>query len=121
VEETVVNWVKYITITNEGDGQSVYVRATAFAGSQYLLTYSDGSGSWTPGSDGYYYYQDILAPGESSEQLLVRIDNIPEDAVDFNVVVVYESTPVLYDADGNPYADWDQKVVLSTEEGGVEE
>ena len=47
----------------------------------------------------------------------------PEDAKegdDFNVVVVYESTPVLYDEKGDPYpydkADWNQ--ILDVEEEG---
>lgn len=38
----------------------------------------------------------------------MKIDNIPEgkDGAQFNVVVTYECTPVLYNADGTPYADW---------------
>ena len=48
-----------------------------------------------------------------TEELTVTIKNVPEDVepgTDFNVVVIYESTPVLYDSDGNPYADWTAKV-----------
>ena len=33
-------------------------------------------------------------------------------ADEFNIIVVYECTPVLYDDNGNPYADWDNAVVL---------
>ncbi len=40
----------------------------------------------------------------------------PEEGDEFNVVVVYESTLVLYDKDGNPYADW-SNVLTSYEEG----
>ena len=29
-----------------------------------------------------------------------------KDGLTFNVVVIYESTPVLYREDGTPYADW---------------
>ena len=49
----------------------------------------------------------------------MEIKNVPEEVTEpesFNVVVVYETTPVQYDAEGNPYADWE--LVLETEEGG---
>lgn len=39
----------------------------------------------------------------------------------FNVIVVQESTPALYDEQGNPYADWnrvmDSSETVYTEEG----
>lgn len=33
---------------------------------------------------------------------------------DFNVIVIQECTPVLYDENGNPYADWN--VILDTKQ-----
>ncbi len=107
VEEEFYDWTKHVVITSSEDAQPIYVRAIALAGSEYQLTYS-GDG-WTLGDDGYYYYDQILYAGEQTTELLVRIDNIPEDPAEnesFNVVVLYESTPVQYDDDGNPYADW---------------
>ena len=110
-EPTVVNGEKHIVITNDEGSEPVYVRARAFAGaSAGELTYS-GEG-WTDGGDGWYYYGSILEGGDASEELLVRISALLEDKDDledgdnFNVVVVYESTPVQYDADGVPFADW---------------
>ena len=38
----------------------------------------------------------------------------------FHVAVIYESTPVRYNADGTPYADWDEVLNSVTMEGGVE-
>lgn len=46
----------------------------------------------------------------------MSIGNIPEeelkDNLTFNVIVIYESTPVMYNEDGTPYADWN--AVLDT-------
>lgn len=119
-------WTKHITVSNEEGGQPVYVRAKAFSGSEYSLIYSDASGLWTPGGDGYYYYGAILNGGETTDELLVKIAGVPEDAdledaESFNVVVVYESTPVQYDEAGNPYADWSIKLDAGDAEGGAEE
>ena len=51
-----------------------------------------------------------MYPKEETAVLKIQILHVPEEDVkqgtNFNVVVVYESTPVLYDEDGNPYADW---------------
>ena len=56
---------------------------------------------------GYYYYSDPIAPGESTSVLDIRIDSKESDA-SFNVVVVQESTKVLYNENNEPYADWTQ-------------
>ena len=121
ITETFSNWTKKVTITSEADSEPVYIRAIAYCGSEYDLVYSDASGKWSPGADGYYYYSDIVPGGGSTTELEIRIDNVPEDVTDgdsFNVVVVYESTPVCYQADGTPYADWDQVLDTGTAEGG---
>lgn len=124
VREEFDQWVKHVVITAAEDSKEpVYIRAKAFCGSAYTVDYSDASGKWTPGSDGYYYYSDILKAGDSTEELLVRIGNIPKDAKEgdsFHVVVVYESTPVRYDADGTPWADWDEVLDSVRVEGGEE-
>jgi hypothetical protein len=111
INENFSGWVKYVTITSAEDSEPVYVRARAFSGSQYPLEYS-GDG-WSIGSDGFYYYDNILSASESTNDLLVQISGVPVNAdsdSSFNVIVVYESTPVLYKEDGTPYADWNVKV-----------
>lgn len=107
-KEDFSNWTKHVSVENTGD-YDCYVRAKALAGSKYQdgLQYSDSDGKWTPGEDGYYYYSDLIAPGESTSVLDIRIDSKESDA-SFNVVVVQESTKVLYNENNEPYADWTQ-------------
>lgn len=125
IHEEFSDWTKRVAISNEAGSQPVYVRARAFAGGAYELVYSSKSGKWTDGGDGWQYYGDLLNGGEITDgdnQLLVEIKGVPADAADgdsFDVVVVYESTPVLYDADGKAYADWNVKVETAGERGGT--
>lgn len=118
-EPEVTNWAKHVVITNSEDGSPMYIRAKAFGGSEYNLTY-ESDGSWELGDDGFYYYKDILNAGGETSELLVRINDRPADekGQEFNVVVIYESVPVRYDESGNPYADWDQP--LQTRERSAE-
>ena len=107
-EEQVSDWTKHVTVRNTGE-TDCYVRVRVFAGDRYQdsLQYSDESGKWTPGEDGYYYYSDIVPVGGSAEELRVHIDNMDSEE-SFNVIVVQEGTPVLYDENDEPYADWDR-------------
>lgn len=124
VEETVSNWTKHLRITNQAESGPVYVRARAYCGSLYSLSYESESEYWSRTSDeeGFYYYNKILEAGETTEELLIRIADIPQDtSASFNVIVVYESTPVQYDENGNPYMDWSLKLDSVTENGRVPE
>ncbi len=118
IEEKISAMTKHVAITNDANGVPVYVRARAFAGSEFNLSF-EGDG-WSYGGDGYYYYSGILMAGETTSELLVKID-VPEDTEHvagdtFNVVVVYESTPAMYDDEGKPYADWTREVITDKDE-----
>ena len=104
--EEVSEWTKHITIENTGS-YDCYVRVKIFAGELFQdgLTYSDDNGKWSPGADGYYYYSDIVPAGGVSEELRVKIDHMDAQQ-SFSVIVVQECTPVQYDENGGPYADW---------------
>ena len=104
LHEEIKDMEKHIRIENTG-GIDCYVRVKVFAGSTVGLSFAaDG---WRQETDGYWYYNDIVAPGASSSTMVVSIKGPEdEDMETFNVVVVQECTPVLYDEDGNPYADW---------------
>lgn len=120
-EEQVIDWTKHVTIRNTGD-VDCFVRVRAFAGETYQdgLTYADDEGKWTPGEDGCYYYSDVVPAGGETQELRIGIDHMDREE-SFNVIVVQESTPVLYDEQGNPYADWDRVMdsggTVYTEEG----
>ncbi len=105
IEEKVENGTKIVSVKNTGD-YACYVRATAFAGSSYTLTYADGgSGKWSSGSDGYWYYSDLVQPSETTEALHIRIpqdllSKVEKDGVDQNVIVVQECAAESYDDSG---------------------
>lgn len=109
ITETFGEWTKHITITNTGD-IPVYVRVQAFSGSQYPLTYNT-NGAWR-GDGPYYIYNSILAPGNTTEPLDIVISGVEEtDKDNFNVVVVYERTPVAYNEDGTAKEpDWNYSI-----------
>lgn len=113
IEEKYGERVKHVVVTNSAQASvPVYVRARAYSSVEVQAS----GASWTPGADGWYLYGGIVEPGGKTDELQVRIefpiaasDERPDGAVpgdNFNIVVVYESTPVRYDAQGNPYADW---------------
>jgi hypothetical protein len=113
IEEKFENWQKDIQIVNTGD-VDCYVRVKVLCGSQFTLDISGAGWSYNDG-DQYWYYADPTAPDAKTGSLLAQI-TMPEGFLqDFNVAVVQECTPVQYDADGNPYPDWD----LAINEGGI--
>lgn len=139
IEEVFANWKKTVTITATEGTQPVYLRARAF--STYDLAYAgtNEKSDWYPGEDGWWYYGKALANlslvdendqpidmpkwmTAEAEPLVVTINNgkAPEVAQegeipnDFDVTVVYETTPVVYETDGSHKAaheaDWSAKV-----------
>ena len=84
----------------------------------YFTTYATApDGGWTDGGDGYWYYNDVLQAGQTTEKELNITYKFPsgdQKPEEFNVVVIQECTPILYDEDGNAYADWDNVVTDSS-------
>ena len=142
VAEEFDSWQKEITVTNSKDSpMPVYVRAKAFAGSEYKLTCSGTN--WVQGDGDYWYYEGdsedegVVQPGASTKTpLVVNIADkdgneiaAAEEGKSFNVVIVYETTPAVEDgfetdADGKATgkvsykeADWDLNVTTTTEGG----
>ena len=113
--DDVRDWTKHISIENTGTS-ACFVRVKVLAGEKYqkYLSYtSEREGSWELREDGYWYYDRALEAGEKTAELLAALDRAQLKAdteeggrEEFNVIVVQESTPVLYDSTGNPYADW---------------
>ncbi len=118
---------KHIQVSNEGNADC-YVRVKVFAGSLVELAYS-GSSKWSLAGDGYYYYSDVVPAGTMTEELLVAIqasEEIKELGADFDVVVIQECAPVLFDENGDPYPAssaevWSQSFEVNTEGGAGNE
>ena len=106
IDEDVTAMVKRIAIKNTGD-YDVFVRAKAIFPAGIGVEKEESTG-WGDLTDGYYYYDEIISPGESTERLNLKITTSVDD--DFNVIIIQEATKVLYDEDGNPYADWNSAV-----------
>ena len=86
---------KHITIKNTGE-TPVIVRVNVFAGEFATTTPEKGHESdWTL-VDGWWYYTKILEVGETTPELFVEVvvKNAPD--YDFNIVVVHESSRVVY-------------------------
>lgn len=119
IEENVEAMTKHIAIKNTGEADC-YVRVKVFCGEEFKIQYSGEEGKWTQKDDGYWYYSDIVAPGEKTSELLAKIE-VPEDRKeDFDVVVIQECAPVIYDEDGNPTVNWDLKPYTDNGEGAGE-
>ena len=107
---------KEIKLKNTGSNEC-FVRLKVLTGNilkeNMQCTEPGGEGKWTPGEDDYYYFSDVLQPDESTTQLNVSFVFPKEEMEQFNVIIVQECTPVLYDAEGMPYADWNNKADIS--------
>lgn len=112
IEEEIEELTKHIRIVNTGEGDCL-VRVKVLAGNLTPVTYLDNSGKWSLGGDGYWYYQDVLPPGETTGELAATIE-VPEGMEgmmdSFDVVVIQECVPVFYREDGTPYGDWERKM-----------
>lgn len=124
IREDFSDWTKHVVIENAEGSEPVYVRVKAFCGSQYTIEYA-GEG-WSLAADGYYYYEHAVS-GEAGHNttapLDLKIGGIPADPEvmeQFNVIVIYESTPVRYHEDGTPYTvyETDWSVILDSGKTG---
>ncbi len=122
IEESFEDMTKHITISNTGSSEC-YVRVKVFCGDMVSISYfgtQDEAGTpyWSKNtSDGYWYYKDIVPVGGKTEELQAKI-SVPADFEEsFDVIVIQECTPVLYQADGTPYADWEMELDTKTDIG----
>ena len=115
ITETYGNRTKHLVIKNTGTAP-VFVRARVFSTEDYT---AEGTG-WTANGDYIDYGEAVAAGGGETSELTVTL-NFPEGATkddEFNVIVVYESTPAQYDSNGDPAPDWNYKLNTGTAEGG---
>lgn len=107
IHEDVSQMTKHISIENASAENDCFVRVKVFYGGDLEVVYSDTENNWHEGEAGYWYYRPILPAAQTTTGLDVKI-NVPEgyDRDSFNVVVIQECTPVVFDGTGNPTADW---------------
>lgn len=122
IQEDVTYLHKAVTITSETTSQPVWIRVKAYY-AEGELTIESNTGKWSKGeNDDWWYYADIVKAGETTDVLDITI-SVPKESSnekipveDFDVVVIYESTPVEYDDAGKPVpndpklVDWDKKM-----------
>lgn len=82
---------KHITIENKGD-TNVIVRVAVFAADFATV---DPGDDWQL-KDGWYYYKKILKAGERTPELFVEVKAEESSQADFNIIVVHESSRVVY-------------------------
>lgn len=121
-EEQVTNLTKHVSVYNNSGVNECFVRVKVFSGNQVTCTPVENN-NWTSGEDGYWYYGPVLGPKAKTDILDVKIElKDPEEAPDsFNVVVIQECTPVIYDEEGNPKADWNSVIKGDNDNTGREE
>ena len=114
-DEKVSDLEKTITVKNVGEADC-WARLKVISGSLFDLALAPGDG-WYDGGDGYWYYDTILTPdGKEGPHaaspfkaaISIKGEVDPDEFMsEFNVVVITECTPVLYDSYGQPYANWE--------------
>lgn len=122
IEEDVTEGKKEVAISVSDDSQPVFIRLKAFSGEEYSLKYQSESDKWTEDEDGYWYYLAPVEANGKTDKLIIyildkdgkKIDaSKVEDGTKFNIIVVYETTPAIYAADGTATADWTSKVKVN--------
>lgn len=116
IEEKYENAQKLVRISNvpgkEDDKGKypVFVRVRAFSDSGLAISYiSDPAGAWLADGD-YWCYQKALFAGDTSDTLKISV-NAKTEEKEFktgdtaDVIVVYESVPAVFKADGSPDLD----------------
>lgn len=122
---------KVISIVNTGETDMI-VRVMIF-GDENRMTVKPGEG-WIKGDDGAYYYSRILkagkdgGEGDSTPEIIAEVTaKEGEEPEDFDILVVHESSRVVYDGQGEPSADgqklaapegWDVKAVSEIDTAG---
>lgn len=123
IEEQFSKQTKHVKIRSEANSSPVWVRAKvfyAYQGIEEIIISGnpspEESSKWQEGAkDGngyvYYNYLEPLPGGDVTEELTVTIKTketlTPEAGDQYDVIVVYESTPVRYDENGKVIpVDW---------------
>ncbi len=112
LKEEIQNLDKVITVENTGTAEA-FIRVKVFYPNPELnnmeVTFESDEG-WEEKDDGYWFYTKVLAGGETTSELKVNVTaHVKADGgtPDFQIIVVHENTPAVYDESGNAQPrDW---------------
>lgn len=134
IEEQFSNLTKHVRIRSEANSEPVWVRAKVFYAYQGIekITIKEDenpASKWKKGAtDGngyvYYNYSEPLLGGGTTDELTIVIETnktlTPDAGDQYDVIVVYESTPVRYDENGNQLpVDWNTQLLHYDENGKI--
>ena len=99
----------HIIIQNVSDVEN-YVRIKIFSPVSVTLL----GDNWVYNNeDGYYYFQSVIKEGENANEINLNLDSSTAINNKFNIIIVTETTNVLYDDKDSPYADWEFSIYNS--------
>ena len=111
-EPTANSGKKELVISNTGNAPC-FVRVKAFASNGVTLS-AEASGSWSSSGTDCWTYGPVLMPGAETSKLVITLGNLPENPEigdNFNVAVVYEATPALWNDESGTYEfNWSKDV-----------
>lgn len=113
---------KMVTIQNVSETNDCYIRVKVLCGAPIEFQYTEKENKEAEGrrldettnwyynaKDEFYYYRPIVGPKGTTTILNVEAV-VPADfnRDTFNVIVLQECTPVLYDENAQPYPGWEE-------------
>jgi len=131
IEEQFSQQKKHVRIRSEDNSEPVWVRAKVFYAYQGIESIDIEGQKWQRGEtdeNGYvfYNYTEPLPGGGKTEELTVTIHTKsnetinPDEGDQYNVIVIYESTPVRYAEDGSILpVDWNAPLYEYDDNGNL--
>jgi len=98
----------------------IYVRVKAIGPSAGKISYGKTDG-WEAKDDGWLYWKDPISKDGKSGELDIQASTAVDlsgfaadknGLVPWDVFVVCEAVPAVYDSDGKPYADWNLQFAI---------
>ena len=89
---------KVIAIRNTGSAP-VTVRLAIYGPSELSISMENSSDWSRADGDEFYYYTQVLEPGETTSKITASLENIPAsmDYADLEITVIHESAPLVYE------------------------